>query len=1263
MNVKKILTAFVSFVTVLWSVGAGSLALPLAAQAATLNAGDLIKASGPAVYFYDNDGKRYVFPNEKTYFSWFSDFSSVKTITDAELAAIMIGGNVTVRPGTKLVKITTDPKVYAVSKCGTLHWIESEAVAKALYGDAWATRVIDVPDSFFVNYSIGSSISTNVHPDGQLITYEGDTNRYVVMDGQKRKIVDDAAFNANHWNMVNSVVTAVTYPDGADVTGAELDNFWTVSCSASSGSVVASGSVTVALASDTPAGATVPNNAMSVPMVKVALTAGASGATVEGLHFHRVGVGSASDFANVYLYDQEGNRLTTGRSVNSSSNMVEFNSLNISLGANETKFFYVYGDFSSPSSTGGNHAFELADKASVVLSGDATVEGSFPVRGNVFVVGTASAGTVTVTKGTDPANPVIGTTNVDIASFKLNAATNDLYIHRVTLYMGGTINNDDLTNLELYQGSDKVASVASVNSKGQIVFNFDAPYLLPNGVTRVFTVKGDVAGRSGRTIKLYVEYATDIYAVDSVYNSGASVNIDSYDGGTNEYSEVTTQGGNLTVAFNGPTTSNVAKGKLGVVFYKFALTSADNDLEIRHLRMQFAGDGAGKLYEGTTPYFRNLKLVNLDTGVTVAGPKELATSGGETATQDLDFSDVFNVKAGETLNLALEADIANSSDSDLIDHAYHGILKAFQDGDIKIVSTGENLALTKVVPNTDTTGNDLTVKESSLTVDLASNPTSGKTVKRVTNKPVLGISLAAGAQSKVRVSNMNITCQAKLHGDANYTVGQAHNRITSVSLWDGDTQVGTAEAPDSSTGVANITNMNLDVDAGTTKVLTAKVNLASTADSHNDDKISCAVASAGDITAEDEDSNTVTPSVTSAMSTTQAGNTPTVYYTILDKGTLTVAENASPSTAIVVAGQDTWVPMAKYKATATDEQINLDRVRVVSAHDTANFSEVAIAKDGSVLGSATLPAGTSNVAVDVDLSAHQIEVPKDGSAEFEIWAKLSNIQSSSSVNGATSNVTRSGDDAQLGIAGHYNNDEWTDADYATSLNVRATGAESGDRIYFTSAKIDGNTQYLRKSKPVVTAQDLSSNTLANGTRDLYKVQIGADSAGSIAVKQITFNITPSAGLTVNNLKFYRGSTDITSDVDILNAAGADLTGSTAASGKVYVVFTNEDVISGSGNIYRLEGQVAGSTSGESLTVSLVHSADHVTGYLLKNASNYFDIDTGDAAGRPDATKDEDGDFVWSDMSEVPHSSADQTSMDWTAGNLVEDMTHSVTLTP
>src|SRR5690606_38495585 len=64
------------------------------------------------------------------------------------------------RPGIRLVKITTDPKVYAVDSHGTLRWISSQAAASAIYGGDWNTKIDDVPDAFFVNYRIGTDINS-----------------------------------------------------------------------------------------------------------------------------------------------------------------------------------------------------------------------------------------------------------------------------------------------------------------------------------------------------------------------------------------------------------------------------------------------------------------------------------------------------------------------------------------------------------------------------------------------------------------------------------------------------------------------------------------------------------------------------------------------------------------------------------------------------------------------------------------------------------------------------------------------------------------------------------------------------------------------------------------------------------------------------------------------------------------------------------------------------------------------------------------------
>lgn len=145
----------------LLSLWAAPLTSVLAAERSVFNAGELIKSPiNSAVYYFAADGKRYVFPNDKTYFTWYTDFSGVKTIPARSLSAIPLGGNVTYRPGRKMVKITTDPRVYVVDQGGVLRHIETEQLAQSLYSISWKGQVEDIPDAFFTNYRLGTAIQS-----------------------------------------------------------------------------------------------------------------------------------------------------------------------------------------------------------------------------------------------------------------------------------------------------------------------------------------------------------------------------------------------------------------------------------------------------------------------------------------------------------------------------------------------------------------------------------------------------------------------------------------------------------------------------------------------------------------------------------------------------------------------------------------------------------------------------------------------------------------------------------------------------------------------------------------------------------------------------------------------------------------------------------------------------------------------------------------------------------------------------------------------
>ncbi len=130
--------------------------------AQSLDSQVLLKVSGKSsLYYLAKDGKRYVFPHVNVFNTWKGVLpSQIKFVTAEKLASYRIGGNVTNRPGARMVKITTDPKVYAVGPNGTLRWVKTEEVAIALYGANWGSMVDDVADAFFTNYSLGDTIES-----------------------------------------------------------------------------------------------------------------------------------------------------------------------------------------------------------------------------------------------------------------------------------------------------------------------------------------------------------------------------------------------------------------------------------------------------------------------------------------------------------------------------------------------------------------------------------------------------------------------------------------------------------------------------------------------------------------------------------------------------------------------------------------------------------------------------------------------------------------------------------------------------------------------------------------------------------------------------------------------------------------------------------------------------------------------------------------------------------------------------------------------
>lgn len=143
-----------------------------------INVGDLIKIPNDgdastqpdsAVYYYASNGRRYVFTNEKVYLSWYPNFTTVRSIPIDQMSLIPIGGNITYRPGSKMVKFQTDTKTYLPTRGGVLRWVQTEEVARTYFGTNWNQYVDDISEAFYTNYQFGDPIGNPLDLSLQIV--------------------------------------------------------------------------------------------------------------------------------------------------------------------------------------------------------------------------------------------------------------------------------------------------------------------------------------------------------------------------------------------------------------------------------------------------------------------------------------------------------------------------------------------------------------------------------------------------------------------------------------------------------------------------------------------------------------------------------------------------------------------------------------------------------------------------------------------------------------------------------------------------------------------------------------------------------------------------------------------------------------------------------------------------------------------------------------------------------------------------------------
>lgn len=1168
---KRIFTLAVVAMTILWTVGATALA-PLSASA--VSAGDLIRGTSfSTVYYYGSDGMRYTFPNEKTFFSWYADFSGVSTISDSELAAIPLGGNVKYRPGAHWVKIQSNPKVYAVSRDGSIRWIESPAVAEALYGSAaWGSFVDDVPDSFFADYSEGAPLASAASLyDGALVSKSGNT--YLIWGGKSR-LVSSAGMSTNRLQskfVMSTSVDVAAIAAGSALNAKSNEVADTAQILEGDGGSTATGGLSVATASDTPAGATLPRGANGVNVLKVRVSASGGAAELDDLVLALGGVGAVGNVTNVYLYEGN-NRLTEGRSVNSSTRQITFSNLNWAVANGQSRNLWVAVETSTGATAADTMNFSVVSANGVSVSG---------VQGNTFSFSGNSVGTVTIVKTGTITNPSLGQQNAIVGKFRITAGTEDAEIQRMRLKIN---NAADHSVYALYQGSDKVAD--GVYASGDYVdFALSSPYTIVEGNSRNFDLKAKVGGQAAENISVAMDRDTDLVVVGGDFGFNQAVTRSGYDGGvaagteddantcftstaatTNDCSFSTIQGGKVTFAFNGPAAGDVQTNSQDVALFAFSLTSAQN-VTVKDMDFIVYGednglanafvpgddttlDDDGLVNTNGEGNLTDIKVRRADGSGVFLSPLELdcvanTTACGSDGTRDgaqtIDFTDDFSLVAGTTYDLELTADIDNNATANTEFGATLDV-----SGIVIEDSNGDNLTLgTDIVPSGDMIGNNQTARSASLTVALASSPTSTTVVQGTSNVNVLALTMTAGVGSDVKVSSVTVSAYADEGGTTLGTLGgetgaQVEDFVSSCSIYDGSGNLLDGPAAASNSG-ANFVfdDMTWSISAGHVEVLDVFCNLSNPSDTDTD-VFSWGVNDvSADMVASDADGNSVTPDVGgdaanhggTALGTTvgTSTGTATVGISIASAGSIAYAPDpGSPNADILVAGSSGNV-VSKFKFTATNEAMLVTRLTFSEeAAEDDNFGTNATTYTNNI-GSITLsyPNSAGNTATATAFMSGN-EAKFDG---------LDFLVPSTSPKVATLSVNIPGSDRDAGGSASSGENLLLELflDATNYDNFRVVGQGSGtvlDDDDPTSSNTGLSAYVIQETKPTVSlASGSPSGAKVPGLDEVLRFTIAASSNEDVVVDEVIFKMVS----TDNN-----GEASSGDDWNECNASGASV---------------------------------------------------------------------------------------------------------------------------
>lgn len=1113
-RLKKMLTASVLTMTVLSMTVVAS---PV--KAATAD-GDLVRTNvksttgGYAVYYIKN-GKRYLFPSEKAYRTWYvtsagkADFSMVKVIPESEMYAIPFGGNVVYRPGTRLVTFF-ETGMYAVEPNGTLRAI-TEAQAQTLYGAGWANVVEDIDPSLRNNYSVGAPLEAGKYPVGTVLNPQGTSTLYYYDGANYRQFANEAALLANGFSTQFVVTTSMAITAGGTMISAVEDALSNVAQAATTGSGIVTGTgsgLTVALAADTPAAATYVRDTGAVvaqsvaSFTKINFTASSDGdVVVSALKLTRDGISADTDLANIYLYD--GNtRLAEHTSI--SNRVISFNNAAglFTVTRGTTKTITVKADISAVNATVSGLVLGV-NAATDVTAGTAVVSGSFPVKGNSMGVGTvADLGYVniaTVGAGNFPATINPGTTNQELFRFNMTANDQQMNVESIKLTIVGTISTADLTNLVLKDttGVQIGSAITSMNSAKELVFDAStSPYTIASGQTKTLAVYGDVLNGSGRTFKFTIRKSADVVVKDAgygvytapLYNSAAFTIIDP-DGSGNGTS---INNGTITsgIASDSPT-GNVAAGATAVTLAKYNLKANGEDVKVNYLKV--------RVENSLNQSMKNGKL--LWNGTQVGSTDTEVSDSSGAGNNEVTFTVNQILKAGETATITYVADTSRYDTG----AAFSGTATAYLVASTTDATGQSSLANVSIA---GVTGRTVTFSAGTLTAvrNLAfanmatANPTG---VKGATNVKVGSMVITAGTGEGSYITQIVVRDSASHSAGNNFG-----DNFQNLKLMHGATQLGATQGTLAHAGNDNYTfsiSPAVSLAAGQQMVVDVYADILTGATGYY---------TLGQVVGLDIVSVTGTGMVTSNATTVSGLTTNLQTLYIAANGNLTItADSTSPTAAQLVMGStENTVAAFRFDAGTSSESINVSMITLSSGSDAdvASYSNIKFYDGATLLGTVASFDGSQEVVLNL---ATNWVIPKGQAKVLTIKADVNTSDNTTAAAGAVAEVT-------LSISGN--------------TKVTSIGAGSGQAITETVTSATGSEMTFVKTKLTVAASGNTPSGAAGKSTEstvaIFRFSNSSNVAGQQAkVTDLAINIATSgtwnqlADGSTTSLKVYKNS--------------------------------------------------------------------------------------------------------------------------------------------